>query len=126
MKVFPRSYAKTLLGWVRHPGQPAVACMDFYAAHNAAPGSGGLLQLFNELRLGTWASIETGKAETTTDADGRFDIASPFSDYVLFAMASRVIGEKTEYYIWLLTSDNVPEKDKILLNGNNTVDSWTY
>lgn len=125
VKVFPNSYAKTLLNWVTSPSQPAVACMDFYSEHKDSSSGIYLLYLMDDLKLSTWASVGAGATQTTTDADGRFDIASPFSDYAIFATASRKIGEKTEYYVWLLTSDNVPEKDKILLTGSNMIDSWT-
>jgi hypothetical protein len=127
VKVFPKSYAKALLEWMAHPGQPSRACEDLLEANKDASGSVWLdmLNRCRVLKMAAWANVGKGVAETTSDADGKFDIASPYSEYAIFAIASRRISDKTEFYVWLLTSDKVTEKDKILLNGANTADSWT-
>ena len=56
--------------------------------------------LFDEL------PVSAALAKTKSDADGRFKLeAASSADTLLVAFATRKVGEKTEYYTWVLPPD---------------------
>lgn len=65
-------------------------------------------------------SNSTPISKCKTDADGRFKLQVPKSGtYVLAAQNTRLVGDNTENYYWLLSLDTVLDNEQLFLSNDN-------
>ena len=61
-----------------------------------------------------------GANGTKTDADGRFTLVHKIvGPYVVCASAQRIVGNETEYYRWVVPSEEIPDPSNVLLYDAN-------
>jgi len=67
-----------------------------------------------------WDMLPEASASATTDADGNFtlthNVPPPF---VVFARASRTVGEEKERYIWEVSSGKIKDPSRVFLSNDN-------
>lgn len=80
-------------------------------------------KLYHAALFDSWGQLPQSPYSSKTDADGKFrivhDVKAPF---VVFARGSRYVGgegEDTEYYVWSVPSDFIPESGEIILENSN-------
>jgi hypothetical protein len=68
--------------------------------------------------------LPTSLVKTKTDADGKFIIKLKPDNYAIVASASRIVGDKTEKYYWIIwfTVDS-KKQNRIMLSNDNLYDS---
>jgi hypothetical protein len=65
------------------------------------------------------AESSRSKMIAKTDADGRFVLPDIGSDDTIAAMASRMVGDKNEFYAWVIKIEDIPQNGQIMLSNNN-------
>jgi len=80
-------------------------------------------KLYHAALFDSWDHLPQSPFASKTDADGKFrivhDVKPPF---VIFARGSRFVGgdtEDTEYYVWSVSSEAIPESGEIILDNSN-------
>ena len=127
VRIYPRSYALALAAWLKQPGQPHLACAAYAAAHRQSFTGGEtelVARLVASLRAGAWGKAAPTAEESVTDADGRFEIASRYSECGILVYAQRPTADRTEHYVWLLTDNAVFDRDKIMFSNTNVTETW--
>lgn len=127
--VYPRSYAKAFAKWAQDPNQLYNLALSHLKGEvsTSTMSSGDITaldHLHSTLQAEVWQKIAASGHVVATDADGRFEIESPYSEFAIFASAQRSLGSRTEHYIWLLTDDKIPDRDRVLLDTNAMTDEW--
>lgn len=77
-------------------------------------------------RTRTWADIESPQATTTTDADGKFELEVPFSDFALFAVGTIRRGDKRRVLVWVIPDSKITDRNKVILDGTSLTDEIQY
>ena len=67
-----------------------------------------------------WDLLPEASASATTDADGKFtlthNVPPPF---VVFARATRTVGEEKERYVWEVSSETIKDANRVFLSNDN-------
>lgn len=120
-----------------YPAQYLKACADSIARYRATAvleaklqestveGMQAEIDRFNkaqEVARGSWSRLAPPVAKVMTDADGRFELAAAVPrDYAIFCQGSRRLMDETEFYVWVLPSDQISDPLRIIMSNANVL-----
>jgi hypothetical protein len=121
VSVYPRKQFYLWAGEIAHRlNNRSEAVLKWTKVSNDSRKNLALLSESETISHAAWNLLPQPAASSKTDADGRFSFSHNVAgDYVVFARGKRSVINDTEYYVWMVSSEKIPNPSQVFLSNDN-------